>query len=153
MAFVAVGTCTGSPQSCQQPKAREVAGWPRRIGGAGSQRSIPNPTPQCFQREPWFLFLLYLWSAADRMHLQESHSLNLHRSFPFHPPALVAAGHPMAREGVQGLIVCTSALRLPPPLVVDLGLCMVTRFGDELSGNQPAPWQACLCCILAGVGH
>lgn len=73
-----------------------------RAQPSAGHRSIPNPTVRCFQREPWFLFLLYLWSAADRMHLQESHSLNLHRSFPLHPLALVAAGHLVAREGVQG---------------------------------------------------
>lgn len=92
-----------------------MAGWPQRIvGGLGSHRaqpctghgSIPIPKLWCFQREPWFLFLLYLWSAADRMHLQESRSLNLHRSFPLHPPMLVAAGHPMACEGTWGLLVC-----------------------------------------------
>lgn len=107
-----------------------------RAQPSAGHRSIPNPTVRCFQREPWFLFLLYLWSAADRMHLQESHSLNLHRSFPLHPLALVAAGHPVAREGMQGLLLCASAIRLPPPLVMGLGLCAVPRFWDELSGNQ-----------------
>lgn len=47
---------------------------------AASRRSVPNPAPRCFRSESRFLFLLYLWRATDRMHLQESHSLNLHRS-------------------------------------------------------------------------
>lgn len=65
---------------------------------AASSRSVPSPAPRCFRREQWFLFLFYSRRAADRMHLQESHSLNLHRSYffflPLHPPALFANRSP-----------------------------------------------------------
>lgn len=53
---------------------------------AGSSGTTPSPAPWCFRREQWFLFLLYSWRAMDRMHLQESHSLNLHRSYFFFLP-------------------------------------------------------------------
>lgn len=68
------------------------------LARAASSRSVPGPAPRCFRREQWFLFLLYSRRATDRMHLQESHSLNLHRSYffflPLHPAALFANRSP-----------------------------------------------------------
>lgn len=68
-----------------------------RSSAAGS-RTVPSPAPRCFWSEQWFLFLLYSPRAMDRMHLQESHSPNLHRSyfsfFPLHPLVLFANRSP-----------------------------------------------------------
>lgn len=87
------------------PKVPSNPGLVKRLDGheswpssAASSRSVPSPASRCFRSEQWFLFLLYSRRAMDRMHLQESHSPNLHRSYfsflPLHPLVLFANRSP-----------------------------------------------------------
>lgn len=77
------------------PEAPGSLGLMRRLD---IHKSHPIPVPRCFRREQSFLFLLYSRRAMHRMHLQESHSLNLHRSYfsflPLHPLPLFANRSP-----------------------------------------------------------
>lgn len=76
-----------------------------------------------------FLFLLYLRPGADRIHLQESQSLNLHSPYFFVLPRLPCpcpcprrcflAGHNTAQKGRQAFIFVAA-------LGLHLGLCKAT---------------------------